>query len=67
MGGNQKKVFFSLFFFESKKSKNLQFFPHEIHFLVVFWTKKNDTFNDIRAKEISKSEKLSNPQILVLH
>ena len=54
MGGDQKKVFFLTFFFFFKKSKNLQFSPHEIHFLVVFWTKKNDTFNNIRAKEISK-------------
>ena len=54
MGGDKKKVFFSTFFFFFKKSKNLQFSPHEIYFLLVFWTKKNDTFNDIRAKEILK-------------
>ena len=54
MGGDKKKVFFFTFFFFFKKSKNLQFSPHEIDFLVVFWTKKNDTFNEIRAKQISK-------------
>ena len=62
----KKKCFFLLFFFFFKKSKNLQFSPHEIDFLVVFWTKKNDTFNEIRAKQISKWEilKSENCQIL---
>ena len=53
MRGNKKKVVFSLFFFGSKKSKKLQFSSHEIHFLVVFATKKTDTFDDIKSKIIS--------------
>ena len=73
MGGNKKKWFFHFFFFRSKKSKNLQFSPHEIHFLVVFWTKKKTTLfmtsgqKKSQSAEMLKSEKLSNPKISVLH
>ena len=60
MGGNQKKWFFRFFFFGSKKSKNLQFSPHEIHFLVVFWTKKKTTLLMTSGQNKSQNEKFEN-------
>ena len=55
IGGDQKKVVFSLFFFNKKNPKIYSFSPM-IQFWVVFWTKKNDTFDE-SGQNKSQNEK----------
>ena len=65
-GGQTKKMwFFHFFFFDQKIQKFTVFSPWDPLFSR-FLAQKNDTFNDIRAKEISKWEmsKSENCQIL---